>query len=339
MAMSNRGGPVRGRAMLAAWAGSLGACLFLVAAAAPADGPPPTVIEHPGGVILLVERPQELGLAPRIATAAEDAARELPLRTGLGLPPRVEVVICGDAETFARIAGRAQVNWLLGVARPDRGLAALNGPLLVPGPERGPAGVLRHELAHLALGRAGAGPLPRWFDEGVASWFAGGVTEVGPLDLVQFSASADLTLARLTHSFPEDPVALRSAYMKSNLVIEHLEKRHGPGTVAAICAAFARGIPFGVTLRAVTGLDVDELDAEFEHAQAPHGLFLGVLKRSISPFLLMALLAILAFLLRRRRLKRRLEAWALAEGEARETGIAASAPEKLPRGGGEEPES
>jgi hypothetical protein len=279
---------------------------------------PPIEVVHRSGRIFLHEEGPPIGLAPSLAGPARVAADELPARIGVFLPPRVEVVICGDAATFARFAGRGGAQFLLGVAHPGRRIAALNAPLLVPGPERGPIGVLRHELAHLALGAAAesSGPLPRWYDEGVASWFAGGLTEVGALDFVASQAAPDLALASLDFHFPEDPAAIRVAYIKSQLAIEHLEERSGPGTVAALDGALARGVPFATALHATTGLDVKALDASLRRAQAPHGFLAGVIRRSVSPFFVMALLVMIGFFLRRRRLRARLAAWERAESTA-----------------------
>jgi hypothetical protein len=133
----------------------------------------------------------------------------------------------------------------------------LNGPSLEPGPERNAAGTLRHELAHLALhatAAEGAAPIPRWFDEGIASWFAGGFAEFGPLDLAAAMTGRELTLAGLSDAFPEDPDGLRIAYAKSQLAVELLEREVGQGTIAGLGAALARGIPFPEALSAVAGM-------------------------------------------------------------------------------------
>jgi hypothetical protein len=177
--------------------------------------------------------------------------------------------------------------------------------------------VLRHELAHLALGAAEpvAAPLPRWFEEGVASWFAGGMTELGALDFAATAVAPDLTLERLAFGFPEDIAAMRLAYVKSQLAVEYLETRHGAGTIASIGAALGRGVPFDMALDAVTGLSTARLEGELAQAQAPHGIFIAVLRRSLSPFLIAAAITFIAFILRRRRLKRRLRAWDEADRE------------------------
>jgi hypothetical protein len=274
------------------------------------------VVEHDGGSVEILDLDPLHEWGPLLAPATTRAAGELRERLGLALPAQARVIVSGDAATFARFARRRATPWLLGIARPDGGLVVLNGPLLKPGPERNAIGTLRHELAHLAMGTVAeqAGPIPRWFDEGVASWFAGGYTEFGPLDLAPAVTRRELTLAGLTYSFPDDPDGVRVAYAKSQLAIEWLEREQGEGTVAAIGSALAAGMPLVEALPAVTGMDVGELEGELRQATAPHGLFIAVLRRSLSPFLIMALLTVLGFAIRRVRLRRRMRQWEAEEG-------------------------
>ncbi len=295
----------------AAWADPRGAAL------------PVVVVRHATGTVEIHGLDPGSGMAALLAAAAARAASELPVRLGVDLPPRVHVVYCAEARTFARLAGRAAAGRLLGVARPADSLAALNGPLLQPGPENGAAGTLRHELAHLALGIAAerAGPLPRWFDEGAASWFAGGFAELGPLDLAAAAGRPGLGLGGLADGFPEDPDGARIAYARSQLALELLEREHGAGTVAGLGRALAAGVPFAAAPGAVAGESEAGLDRALARSLAPHGLLLAVLRRSLSPVMVMAGLVVVGFAIRRLRYRRRLRQWQREEersGEGRE---------------------
>jgi hypothetical protein len=280
------------------------------------------IIRHQGGMVELIDLDPFESWIPLLAPAIEEAARALPRRTGLSLPARARVVVSGDVDTFGRLAGRPASSWLLGVARQMDGIAVLNGSLLKPGPERNAIGTLRHELAHLAMGTAAerGGPIPRWFDEGVASWFAGGYADFGPLDLAPALTRRELTLPRLTFAFPDDLDGMRIAYAKSQLAIELLEEMQGSGTVAAIGSSLATGVPFEEALVGATGIGSEELERELRRREAPHGVFFAVLRRALSPFLIMAFLTVVGFTLRRLRLRRRMRRWELEEGEPGEGG-------------------
>jgi hypothetical protein len=290
---------------------------------APSTGAAITV-DYPGGSIVIHDLAPALRLGPRLAPAAAAAAADLPLRLGVRLPPMVAVVIAGDARTFAAAAQR-DPRRLLGVARPGANLVVLNASRLEPGPEAGAEAVLRHELAHLALAQVEekAGPLPRWFDEGAASWFAGGTAEQGPIDLALAAGASELSLSELTASFPEDPAQASRAYAKSQLAVSllaaRLRERGGTADLAALGAALATGASFEAALEATTGFDLAGLEAALRQRLLwREFLAAGLRQAQWGLGLAMALLAGLGYARYRVRLKRRLARWAQEEsaGEA-----------------------
>jgi hypothetical protein len=280
---------------------------------------PALTVTHPGGLIVIHDLAPALRLGPRLAPAAAAAARELPIRLGVSLPSMVVVVIAGDAETFAAASGR-DPSRLLGVARPGAQRVVLNAARLGPGPEAGAVGVLRHELAHLALAEAEdrAGPLPRWFDEGAASWFAGGTAEQGPVDLAQAAGSPELDLSHLTPSFPEDPAQIGRAYAKSQLAVEvlvdRIRERGGTADLRAVGEALTAGTAFESALATATGLDLAGLEQALRSRLLGRELLAALLRQAEWGLgLAMALLAGLGYVRYRRRLRRRLERWGREE--------------------------
>ena len=292
-------------------------------------------VDYPGGTIAIHDRAPSLRLGRRLSAAAATAARELPERLGVGLPPAVAVLVAGDASTFAAAAGRAP-GWLLGVARPGAGLVVLNAARLGPGPEAAAEAVLRHELAHLALAEAEAqsGPLPRWFDEGAASWFAGGIAEQGPVDLALAAGAPGLSLAALTPSFPDDPRAASEAYAKSQLAVSllaaRIRERGGEENLRPLGAALAAGTAFDTALKSTTGFDLPGLESALRDRLLKRELAGALLRQAEWGLgLAMAILVGVGYWRYRRRLKRRLASWSREEaaggGEDGEDGGGASA--------------
>jgi hypothetical protein len=284
-----------------------------------------------------------LRLGPRLAQAAQAAAAELPARLGVRLPPMVAVVVAGDARSFAA-AARRDPRRLLGVARPEASLVVLNAPRLVPGPEAGAEAVLRHELAHLALAEVEerAGPLPRWFDEGAASWFAGGTAELGPIDLAQAAGASGLGLAELTTSFPEDPAQTSRAYAKSQLAVSllaaRIREKTGSEDLVPLGTALAAGQPFPEALATATGYSLTGLEIALRQRLLwREFLAAGLRQAEWGLGLAMALLAGVGFVRYRRRWKRRLERWGEEEaggGEGEAAREAGTAPAGLANGEG-----
>jgi hypothetical protein len=278
-----------------------------------AEAPPPITVRHPGGTIAIYDLAPGLGLGRKLAPVALAAARALPERIGASLPGQVEVLIVEDAERFRALAHR-DPRTILGAARPEAGLAVLNAARLGLGPEANAAGVLRHELAHLALGAIELrhGPFPRWFDEGVASWFAGGAAELGPIDLAAQAGAAELELERLRTSFPEDPVGVSRAYAKSQLAVALIARRIGGDAphLRPLVAALAQGVPFPEALRIHAGLDETALDRALRDETLGDALAAALTRHAQWVIgVAMAMLAGLGFLARRRRWRRRLAGW------------------------------
>ena len=288
----------------------------------PAHSSQTYAVDHPGGTIAIHDRAPELHLGPRLSAAAASAARELPERLGVGLPSSVAVLIAGDARTFGAAAGR-DPRWLLGVARPQAGLVVLNAARLGPGPEAAAEAVLRHELAHLALAEAEAkaGPLPRWFDEGAASWFAGGTAEQGPIDLALAAGAPGLSLSELGPSFPEDPRAAAQAYAKSQLAVTllatRIRERGGEENLRPLGVALLAGTPFESALPSVTSFDLPGLETALR-SRLLHRELGGALLRQAEWALgiAMAVLVGVAYVRYRVRLKRRLARWSREEAAA-----------------------
>ncbi len=265
-----------------------------------APAAPPITVRHPGGTIAIHDLAPGLGLGRKLEPVALAAARTLPERIGAGLPSEVQVLIVSDAGAFRSLAHR-DPRTVLGAARPEAGLAVLNAARLGLGPEANAAGVLRHELAHLALGAIALrhGPFPRWFDEGAASWFAGGAAELGPIDLAAAAGAAELELARLRTDFPEDPLSVGRAYAKSQLAVALIARQIGGDDphLRPLVAALAAGVPFPDALRAHAGLDEAALEAALRqetlgqallaaltrHAQWVFGLGMATSRRARLP--------------------------------------------------------
>src|SRR5690606_3876080 len=84
---------------------------------------------------------------------------------GLDAGP-MEIRFAHGREEFAALQPRGGrvPGWAAGVAWTGLGVVVVD--VQAAGRSGDPRGVLRHELAHVALGRLVQGPMPRWFTEG-----------------------------------------------------------------------------------------------------------------------------------------------------------------------------
>ncbi len=247
-----------------------------------------------------------------------------------GLPPlrdTVRIVLAADAEQFRRLAGAGAPDWGGAFAFPDERLILMQG-VNAGGSAGDPLVTLRHELAHLALAEALGGQVPRWFDEGYASFAAG---EWGRDEVLATSFGLVWkgipTLRGLDSLFYAGPDRANRAYALAHRAVAELSamgKEHG---LTLFFDYWRAEGSFERALRRAYGMT----SADFERA------WRGKVRRQYGALALAADLSVLSvflvFLLgplwwqRRRRLQERLERMreADAQQEARERASALAA--------------
>lgn len=280
--------------------------------AAAAGHLPQVVLQAPAelaGVGREVER-----LAPEaIRTAAElvggDSAALLA-----GLEP-ITVVLLPEGSAGAR----AVPSWISGYAINGRGPGQI---VLLPAridryPDFGLASLLRHEMAHLFIGRAaGGGDLPRWFNEGLAMT-VGREPGVGDRARVALAVIDDgsLPLARLDLAFSGGEAEVHAAYALAGDFVREILARHGRASGARILAGVARGDRFRDAFRAATGETLDAFEASYWEHRTFVDRWIPVISSSVLLWGGISLLALAAIRRRRARDAARLARWGAEEGE------------------------
>ena len=262
--------------------------------------------------------------ARHLADAAEDQlARISADLIDLPIPQHIRVQLVRDAASLPSVApdGRGAPPWAIGVAYPDLNIISV-------ATRRGaqvedPTSTLRHELAHIALGRALGPRTPHWLHEGFAyqhsaewSWdrtetLAGMAWFNGIIPLNQLDAS-----------FPQQESPAHRAYAESYDFVGYLSRRGrwedhdddgdrwpfrrfltmvGQGTDIDAAAQRAFGKPIGQLF------DEWRENLSNRYLLAPIGLF------GLALWILCAILLALAFWRRRRQNRRRLGEWETAE--------------------------
>lgn len=275
--------------------------LFLAVPRARAATPPELRFEAPPAMAPLVERLQgvDRGRLLRVmAVVGLDQA---------GLP--IRVVLAPEGTPPARRAP----SWSVGYAFGAAGLVVLL-PSRVPGyPDRSLESVLLHEVAHVLVARAaGRRPVPRWFDEGVAM----AVSRVTLSDRTHLVFATirrgSLSLADLDRAFPAGPGAAGRAYALAGAFVRHLLDTYGQGVVADILSEIAAGATFDTAFARRAGAPLGEVEAHFWRQLDIWQKWVPFLGSSTFLWILISLLALVAF---RRRAQRDAEQRARWEAE------------------------
>lgn len=283
-------------------------CLVAVAcgaSVATGAAPPP-----PGSPTLRFEAPPALVPEARRLAALDPRGYEPALRL-VGLVdagPPITVVLAPEGTPAA-----AAPPWIAGYALPGASTVVLLPGRVVPYPNDSPAQVLRHEVAHVLIDRAGGGrPLPRWFHEGVATLAAGewGAEDQGRLAF-SLLVRPPATLRALDDAFEAGGGRTEGAYAVATALVRTLE-RENPAIVARILAGVRGGLPFEAACRRA-GLDVDARAAAFLSHETFLWRWLPILTSSTVLWIGITVLAVVAIRARRRRDRLRRELWDLQD--------------------------
>lgn len=264
---------------------------------------------------LFVEAPPSLQpLASRLQTLdpiqIEGAARLVGL-TDPG--PPIRVILAEEGSVQALSAPR----WVAGYALPEQGVVVLLPARSPSYPDSTLEGLLRHEMAHVLVGRAsGLRPLPRWFHEGVAmiagsSW---GLEEQTRLATTLLSGG-EVPLAEVDQRFGGGEGEVRSAYTLAGAFVRDLLSRHGRDVIGEILRGVASGLSFEAAFARATGTTLANAESVFWASQTLWYRWVPFLTSSVVLWILITLLALWAIRRRRKRDAARLAGWA-AEEEA-----------------------
>lgn len=205
--------------------------------------------------------------------------------------------------------------WIAGFAVGHEGLVVLFPDRIGAYPYGSLEKVLYHETTHVLASRAAGGrPLPRWFNEGLASAAerSGGLERRTRLAW-ELLASEALTPTRLEALFSNGPRETVRAYIVSDALVRHIFQRHGASTGARILQGISAGSSFELAFFSATGMTVDETFIEFWSHNAIWQRWIGFLGHPFTVWSFVTLLALAAIWRhRRRRIERRLR-WELEE--------------------------
>jgi hypothetical protein len=162
------------------------------------------------------------------------------------------------------LTGGRVPHWAAGVAIPS--LERIVIPAYRPTGSRldDPVVVLRHELAHLALNAYLPRPIPRWFDEGYATWVSGGLDESAGWQIrFAFLLGRGPPLDSLTLDWPRAEGRARLAYLLSASAVRHLATRSGEPAFHALLVAWREQGTLEAALRSVYQMTGGQFEREW----------------------------------------------------------------------------
>jgi hypothetical protein len=235
--------------------------------------------------------------------------------------PPIQVVLAPETSEVAR----KMDPWIAGFASNGDGPGD-NGEMVVLFPARTPSypnssleDVLRHEVAHVLIGRAsGQRPIPRWFNEGLAMSVERGwrLQDEGQL-VYQLAVGSRTDLDSLDRMFSGEQAEVTRAYALSGALVHDLLQRHGAGIAAGILSRMNNGASFEHAFTEAVGMSPAEAEADFWMRQYTWSAWLPTLTSTTTLWFVVTALAILAII--RRVMKNHAIEKKWAEEEVRES--------------------
>jgi len=170
--------------------------------------------------------------------------------------------------------------WVAGTADPAGARIALRtGPGL-----SGPGGlraVLRHEIAHVALGAATGGNYPRWLTEGYAQYASGewGWEDAWHLQSA-FLRRGATTLEEIDLRFRRHSTEARMGYLLSYTAVHELAALGGEAGLAAVFRRLRGGASFEDALRRTYGITGEDFEVRWKKSLVDRYGWLYLLSRA-----------------------------------------------------------
>lgn len=245
-----------------------------------------------------------------VMAVAEAARRQVMTR--LGAPERgqqVEVRFARNVDELRSISPRQPPAYADAVAFSPENVIAIS--LTTTRHDRvSLETVLRHELTHLILRWVvGEARVPRWFNEGLA------IVESDELAFERLRllwpgvASGQITpLRRLDRSFPSREFEVNRAYAESGDVVRFLTRYRGEWRVRELLQRVGRGEPFYQAMESTWGQDVGELEHAWHLDLQRRFSVIPTVTAGMTLWIAAGAMAVLAYLKRRRDIRRRIAA-------------------------------
>jgi hypothetical protein len=178
-------------------------------------------------------------------------------------------------------------------------------------PDRNLRALLHHEVAHVLVAQAAGGrPVPRWFNEGVATVAA---REWGLEDRARFAAavvgSRPHSATDLDAAFGGSDAQVTRAYALAAAFVRFIRSEYGAAAPAKILSGLARGLDFDTAFYRATGAGLPRAEKAFFEDQAFWNTWLPFLTSTGALWLAITFLALIAIQRRRARSRRLLETW------------------------------
>ena len=222
-------------------------------------------------LLLVVLNPQlRISAPPELASVQQrlesiDMKRFADIADLVGLKdpgPSIDVVLAPESSDLAR----QMSPWIAGYAESHSSTVVLFPARTPRYPNSSLEEVLRHEIAHIWIGRASAGrPIPRWFNEGLAMSAEHGWRFIDESQLAyQLVVGAQISLEDIEKMFAGGETSQTRAYALAGAFVHDLLRQYGTQTGAEILSRMNNGASFEHAFTDVVAMTPEDAQRDWE---------------------------------------------------------------------------
>lgn len=271
-----------------------------------------------GRNITIIGQNLNRGMAEYIRNHTQTELNKLESDFGLLVNGHLDIIIAGTHKEFKRSAphGADIPVWAAGVAYPKLNLIIINKERINDNREL--ERVLRHEIAHVALGSIFIKKRPPlWLNEGLTMHLADDWGISRQIAIVRAMASGRLIpLERLTAGFPENSLDAETAYAQSYYFLAFLRDRFGGKVVGKLIKHLADGISPNTAFFHVTGMDIEDLEEDFNKWLSSRFSIYWIITGPYGFWVLAAALLAAAVIIKKRAAAKKLAEWEAESDES-----------------------
>ena len=236
----------------------------------------------------------------------EVAALRLSKLLGISFNDTIDIAIVQSQEEFDALAGGKIPEWGAGAQYRQEISSSLRQPMMNRYPGN-TADLLQHEFAHIALSRhVKTARMPRFIDEGFASWFAGewAFAQVSTIASAQITKSI-LPLRDIddVNRFHQGEANL--AYAQSYLVVNFIFTRYGELAFLDLLDAFASGQNMSEAFHSTFGVSFWRFEADYRKFLSDNYTLFAILSDMTGLWIFLALIVVFGWIIIRKRKKTR----------------------------------
>ncbi|MGB9600066.1 MAG: peptidase MA family metallohydrolase [Myxococcota bacterium] len=247
-------------------------------------------------------------LSELVLKNAEEEYAEIQKMVPVSIKEKITIKIASNLSEYESLQpeGYRAPTWSVGIAYPKKGIIILRGD-----DTNGPDEILRtfrHELAHIFLHNFSKEKIPKWFSEGFSMYFEerGGLSRSLRLIRQAFSNSY-IDIYTLEEGFPDNPVDIQNAYLTSSEFFSYLLSKIGEEGLFKVLELVKSGLDFRFAIYKVAGQTVSDIEKDFKKTTRFRYAWLPIITSSTTIWILLTMLFIYVFIVKKRKTETRLE--------------------------------